>query len=41
MVFIVKMVGAGGDLVDGGVKGGFDYEGRSVEGSFNEHMFWC
>ena len=32
---VVFIGGASGDLLDDDINGGFDYEGRSIEGSFN------
>ena len=37
---VVFIGGAGGDLVDEDINGGFDYEGCFVECSFNVHWFW-
>ena len=37
---VVFIGGAGGDLVDGAINGGFDGKGRSIEGSFNAFFFW-
>ena len=34
---VVFIGGAGGELVDEAINGGFDYKGHSIDGSFNAY----